>query len=278
MKTRYSFKLSLFGLLVVLFCFGVVLRFAVSEQESLSLRAEKPVSPALSASNSSWGTFQPESWIQQKTTTLTLQDSKYVRSVTETRTELEMVDENGYALRQSVAVELNGKMVFGTPQITRYDFYRQPVDEEAVISQLPAETLTFGDVTLTCDVRSYEQTTPQWKRKTLIWYNPTIAPYILRTETIKTSVGTTEQPEEKVVTQTVSTVQHLPSFTLRGLIFGAYQVKTVHQSAEGMTVTISNCSQRIPGWIKSRVSHEYDTAGKLVRRIDTVSTSYFGRK
>ncbi len=235
--------------------------------------AVAPVS-RLTANESPWGTYQAGTWVQSRIITTSFQEDKSTRSVSESKTIVDSVDPEAVALKQSIAVEMNGKLVFGDPQTKKYDYFQQPLAEGVLVSVLPTAKLTVGGKVFTCELRSYEQTTPQWKRKTTVWYNTTIAPFVLRTETIKTTVPTAEQPEEKVLSHTVASVLYPPAFTLRGILFGAYQVRTVKKNTEGTTITLANCSQRIPGSLKNEQSWEYDRNGKLIRTIETYVTSY----
>ncbi len=245
-----------------------------ASEDSESSSSSGVSASVLTANESPWGMYQAGTWVQSRIITTSFQDGKSTKNISESKTIVESVDSKTVALKQSIAVEMNGKLVFGDPQTKKYDCFQQPLAEGVLVSVLPTAKLTVGDKVFSCELRSYEQTAPQWKRKTTVWYNRTIAPYVLRTETIKTSVPTTEQPEEKVLSHTVTSVLYPPAFTLRGVLFGAYQVRTFKKNTEGTTITLANCSQRIPGALKDEHSWEYDRNGKLIRTIDTYVTNY----
>jgi len=224
----------------------------------------------LSATETSWGTFKIGSWIRTRTITTNFQE-KFPQSVAESTTTLEAVEPDGILLKQTDSVEINGKMVPGEPQQKKIDFYQQPLTGKITIQVLDSEEIPVGNRTLLCGVRVYEQTTSQLCRRTKVWYNPKVAPYVLRTETTRTSLPTPEQPSGKPLGQSVSTVLNPPSTTLRGSFFGTYRTQTIKKNADGTTIyTLADCSLRVPGGIESERSWEYDRANNLVRTQTTI--------
>ena len=234
---------------------------------------EQPI-PDLSASETSWGTFQKGSWIRTRTMTTTLKEP-VTQSVAESITALEAIEEDGILLKQTDSVEIGGKTVQGEPQLKKIDFYKQPqANPPVTVQKLPPEKIQIGNRVIHCGVRVYEQTTPQARRKTKVWYNPHIAPYVLCTETTKTSIVTPEQPTEKLLGHSISLVLNPPATTLRGSVFGSYQIQTFKQNTDGTVFSIANCSLWIPGGIESEKSWEYDLNNNLVRTHTTTYTRY----
>ncbi|MGL6196342.1 MAG: hypothetical protein ACRC2T_16110 [Thermoguttaceae bacterium] len=233
----------------------------------------EPVSGDLTASETPWGAFLPGSGTQTRTITTTFQDSKVLRGYRETKTTLFGFEPQMVVLKQNVAVEIGGKMVPGEVQTLKYDFYQQPIIAGTIITKLQNEKLKFGKREITCEVRRYEHTGPQFKRVTKVWYNSLLAPYVLCTETMRYSLPSTEQPEEKLLGYTKTQVVYPPSTTLRGTMMGIYQVKTIRRNTEGWSETVANHSLKIPGTLKREQTYEYDINNNLTQIVTTTTLS-----
>ena len=247
-------------------------------------KAETPITPPnaekgqpisdLSASETSWGTFQKGSWIRTRTTTTTYKEP-VTKSIAESITALEAIEEDGILLKQTDSVEIGGKTVQGEPQLKKIDFYKQlQTSPPVTVQKLPPEKIQIGNRVIQCGVRAYEQTTPQARRRTKVWYNPRVAPFVLCTETTKTSIVTPDQPTEKLLGHTISIVLNPPATTLRGSVFGSYQIQTFKQNTDGSVVSFANCSLWIPGGIENEKSWEYDLNNNLLRTHTTTYTRY----
>ena len=221
-------------------------------------------SQELTVAETAWGTLQVGSWIRRQTTTTTFQD-KISKSVAESTMVLEAIEPDGILLKQTDSVEVGGKMVPGEPQPKKIDFYQQSLAGNGTVQILPSEDIPIGNRTFSCGVRVYEQTTSQLRRRTKVWFNPEVAPYVLRTETIRTSIPTQEQPAEKLLGHSVSVVLNPPKTTLRGSFFGTYRMKTVKKDINGTVYSLAECSLRVPGWVASERSWEYDQENNLIR-------------
>ncbi len=230
---------------------------------------DEPIAP-LTAAETPWGTFKIGSRIHTRTTTTTYHE-KAAQSVSESTITLEAIEEQGILLKQTDSVEIGGKKVQGEPQNRKLDFYQQSA-AGGTVQNLPSEKIQIGQRVILCGVRVYEYATPQAKRRTKIWYNPKIAPYVLCTETTKTSVVTAEQPTEKLLGRVTSVVLNPPSTTLRGSFFGTYRVQTVKQNTDGTIYSLADCSLQVPGWIKGEESWEYDRENNLIRTQSMTST------
>ena len=238
----------------------------------LNSEKEQPI-PDMSVSETSWGKFQIGSWIRTRTTTTTFKEP-ITQNIAESTTTLEAIEADGILLKQTDYVELGGKTVQGEPQLKKIDFYKQPLVNSGTVQKLPSENIQIGNRVIRCGVRVYEQTTPQARRRTKVWYNPRIAPYVLCTETTKTSIATPEQPTEKPLGHSISIVLSPPATTLRGSVFGSYQVQTFKQNTDGTVVSLADCSLWVPGGIENEKSWEYDLNNNLVRTHTTTYTRY----
>jgi len=223
----------------------------------------------LTVAETAWGTFKIGSWVRMRTTTTTFQE-KTTHTVAESTMVLEAVEPDGILLKQTDSVAINGKMVPGEPQQKKIDFYQQLLTGNVDIQELDPEEIPVGNRTFLCGVRVYEQTTSQLRRRTKVWFNPKVAPYVLRTETTRTSLPTPEQPTGKPLGQSVTTVLNPPKATFRGSLFGTYRMQTIKKNADGTTIySLAECSLRIPGGIERERSWEYDRENNLIRTQTT---------
>lgn len=229
----------------------------------------------LGARENSWGTFAPGSWIQKRTITVDLR-GKTSRSSTESTTTLESIRGDCILLREDIAMNMSGTKVAGEPQRRKYDFFLQPKIEGVRVRNLPPEILEIGRRSVHCEVRVYEQNSPQSKRRTKVWYNPSLAPYVLCTETIKTTVPSPDHPKdkEKILSRSKSIVLDPPITTLRGRFLGHYRVKTVRKNGEGTSISFANHSKWIPGGLRNECTWEYDPENNLIRKSETYVVVY----
>jgi len=236
----------------------------VASDQPPALANETNSCQELTAAETTWGTFKVGRWIRTRTTTISFQE-KNSQNVAESITILEAIEPDGILLKQTDSVEIGGKMVPGEPQLKKIDFYKQPLTENLTVQVLDSEEIPVGNRTFLCGVRVYEQTTSQFRRRTKVWFNPKVAPYVLRTETIRTSLPTPELPTGKPLGHSVSTVLHPPKTTLRGTFFGTYQIQTIKKNADGTLYSLAECSLRVPGGIESERIWEYDRENNLIR-------------
>jgi len=257
-------------LLGLLGSFSFCAQNALSKQPSAFANGTSPSQcQELSSMESAWGAFKVGSGIRSRTVTTNFQD-KVSQSVVETTTILDAIEPDSVLLKQIDSVEINGKMVPGEPQLKKIDFYKQPLTENVTVQVLDSEEIPVGNRTFLCGVRVYEQTTSQFRRRTKVWFNPKVAPYVLRTETTRISLPTPEQPTGKPLGQSVSTVLHPPKTTLRGSFFGTYRIQTVRKNTDGTFYSLAECSLRVPGGIESERSWEYDRENNLIRMQITI--------
>ena len=243
----------------------------VDASQSVTVTDEAGVPQELTATETAWGTFKVGSWIRTRTTTITFQE-KIAQNIAESTTTLEAVEPDGILLKQVASVEIGGQTVQGEPQLKKIDFYQQSPAGHGTVQTLPPEEIPIGNRTFLCGVRVYEQTTSQSRRRTKVWFNPKVAPYVLRVETTRTSLPTPEQPTEKPLGYSTSVVLNPPRTTLRGSLFGTYKIQTMRQHADGTVISLTNCSLQVPGWVESERTWEYDREKKLIRIQTTVSS------
>lgn len=243
-------------------------------EKTPTVSSTKSDAKELSFVHNPWGKYLPESWIQKRTTTTIYEGGKVAQSTSYSTLKLETVEPDGLVLNESVTVELGMRSVGGEPQRKKYDPLLQPLAKDVRVVDLPNEQLNINGKMIDCKVRTYEQSSPQSNKTTKIWYHDTLAPYILYTETVRTSVPTLEQPKEKTLSYSRSYVLDLPVSTLRGRFFGTYRMKTIRRNTEGTSVSVSENSLRIPGGLHAELTCEYDLEQRLVRKTETQVLRY----
>ncbi len=230
------------------------------------------MAPPLSALQHPWGTFTPGTSVRTQTTTLTFQGEKAFRNVTEKLVILESITTNGIELKQMVAIELGGKRFDANPQHKNYDFLQQPRIENQKLFALPPTQIQIGLQLIPCYVRRYESSNAEWKQQTTVWYSHLVYPYLLQSETIRSTVPTPEEPNGRILSRTTMNVVDTAALLgpRRSRTQQTYTTQTVRQNSETTTTTTASCSLTVPGGIVSATSRETDKNGKLIRQTDTV--------
>ena len=216
----------------------------------------------LSRHHHSWGRFQPGAWNLVQVVTETFEEAGTTTSITETRTLLEEVQEDGVTLLIMVAVGLKGKQ-FGTdPQAVKQAFHGGLASREATVKNFGAAVVTIQGRRIPCKIEQVEVSTSTGKTTTKIYYSDSVEPYVLRRESVKT-----DPDGETVLSETTVEVVALdvPCRSISGLS-RATHVKAIHKHAGGTTERVSVVSTAVPGGIVCQKSKELDENDHLVRR------------
>ncbi len=240
----------------------------------------------VSARHNSWARFQSGAWKLVRVTTETLDEGGHVTatSVTETKTTLTRVENDGVVLEVEVGVEIAGKQFDGLPQCIKQGFHGELVGREAKF-QPPADgEVTIEDRKIPCRSQQIEISGSSSRTAVSLCYSDSLAPYILRRQ------SKTTDDSNNLVSETTSEVVALdmPQRVLAD-IKNVACIKTVQKTSKGTVTTIAMSSPDVPGGVVSQTSKELDSAGRLVRRstMDIVSygtrpekerTGLFGRK
>lgn len=228
------------------------------------------MAPALTALHHPWGGFAPGTLIRTQTITRTFQGDKTYSNTTERVTVLDSIAKSEIGLKLSAALELGGKRFDANPQWRRYDFFQQPVVEEQNVFALPPSQVQIGLHILPCYVRLYESQNDAWKQQTTIWYSDTVYPYLLRSETIRSSLPNASEPKGKVLSRTVMSILETGALLgPRRQRLGAYTRQTVRETGGNRTITLASCRMTMPGGMLNETSKEFDGTGKLLRQTDT---------
>jgi hypothetical protein len=210
----------------------------------------------------SWGRFQPGAWNLVRVVTETFGEEGTTTSITETKTSLQGVHEDGVTLLIMVAVGLKGKQFDTDPQEVKQAFHGGLASREATVKNLGAAVVTIEGRRIPCKVEQVQVDTPTGKTTTKIYYSDSVKPYVLRRESVKT-----ESDGETVLSETTVEVVALdvPCRIISGLS-RATHVKAIHKHARGSTERLSWVSTAVPGGIVRQTSKELDENGHLVRR------------
>jgi hypothetical protein len=241
----------------------------------------------LAARHHPWGRFQPGAWKIVRTVTETLDERGLVVStgVTETKTTLVKIEEDGVVLEVEVGIEVAGKQFDGQPQCIKQGFHGELASSDAKAKPPVAAQISIDDRTLDCLRQPIEFSGPHSRTSTNIYYSDTVAPYVLKRESTTTDL----EGKEVLGTATLELVAlDMPQKVLSE-VKSAACVKIVQRQAKGTIVTLAMTSSDVPGGIVSHKSKETDKSGRLVCRSnleliayglqpDEGRTGLFGRK
>ena len=231
----------------------------------------------LTANEHPWGRFLPNTWNIVQTVTVSNIDGRIVRSTQTVRTTLQSVNESGVTLKEVETLELGGNIIERRPQIIRYDFFNEPIQENVQIRQGEPRKLMIDRKVVPCAVRIYEQQTPGGHLTTTIWYTPHVYPYVLRVERILRDSPDGENAGGQIIRQSVTLVQETSALkALRGNRRNrTYTLRTEERVGNITRITESRCSWDVPGGLLESTTRELDAQGREIRRSVSRMTNYF---
>jgi len=112
----------------------------------------------MTANEHPWGRFLPNTWCIVQTVTVSNIGGRPVQSTQSVRITLQSVDESGVTLHEAETLGLGGG-IERRPQIVKYDFFGEPIQENVLIRQGEPEKLMIDRKVVPCAVRIYEQQT-----------------------------------------------------------------------------------------------------------------------
>lgn len=218
----------------------------------------------ISAKLHPWGLFNPGAWKTVRVVTETLNEQGQVvsTSTTDTKTILVDLDNDGVTLEIQACIEVAGKRFRAEPQTIKQGFHGELVGANLRIDGPTDALLTIEGQKIPCKLEHLESLVSNGKTVTKIYYSLTVAPYILKRESV------TSDPESKnVLSQTTVevTALNMPVEVL-GELKNVSQVKTVHSSGNGTLTTWADVLPEVPGGVVGNSSKETDKSGRLVRR------------
>jgi hypothetical protein len=232
----------------------------------------------LTANEHPWGNFQPNSWCIVQTVTISSIDGRAVQSTQTVRTTLLSIDESGITLHRAETLNLGGIPVEKRPQVVRYDFFQEPVQENVRIREGPPSKLVIDRRVVPCAVRIYEQQTSGGHLTTTVWYTPHVFPHVLRVERIlRASPGGENGEGGQIIRQSVTQVQETSALkALRGNRRNrTYSLQTIERVGNITRITDARCSWDVPGGLLESTTREFDAQNREIRRTVSRMTNYF---
>jgi hypothetical protein len=234
----------------------------------LVLAQESP----LSAKHHPWGRFRPGAWKLVRVVTETLDERGQVAGtcVTETRTSLVKIEDDGVTLEVEVGIEVAGKQFDGQPQCIKQGFHGELSGPEVHAGRAVAGEVSVEGRKMPCRTQQIESAGPNGKTVTTVYYSDAPAPYVLRREST-----TTDAEGKNVVGETTLEVIaiDMPCKVLSEMKNAAY-VKAVQKHAAGTVTTLATTAADVPGGVVYHTSKEMDKEGRLVRRSTLELVSY----
>ncbi len=218
-----------------------------------------------------WGQFDPGAWKTVRVVIETLNEQGQVvsTSIADATTTLVDVDNEGVTLEIQTCMEVAGKRFEAEPQTVKQGFHGELANPNLKFKAPVDGQVTIEDQKIPCKVQQLEAAGPNGKTAISLYYSTTLAPYLLRRESV------TSDAEGNSVSKTIVEVisLNMPG-EIQGRTRNGSYVKTVHQNAKGTVTTLAFVSPDVPGGVVSHSSKEVDKDGRLVRRTTLRVTDY----
>lgn len=217
-----------------------------------------------------WGRYDPGAWILVRVRTEAFNEDGTFQSVTETKTTLAEVGENGVTLKMEVGAKIGGKEIETAPQTVTKRFHGDLTATEPEVSDLGEGEVLIQNRRIPCHIRKLEFPRPGGRKEIKVFYSETVEPYVLRQETSVYSEES-ETPTSETTMQVVSLAS--PCRVWRSFRT-ASRVKTVRKDASGTTTTWTWTSSLVPGGVICYTSQLVDNDGRLVYYRDLQLLDY----
>ena len=236
-----------------------------------------------------WGIFDPGAWKTVRVVTETLDEQGQVCSTTstDTKTTLVDIDQGGVTLEIQACMEVAGKHFEAEPQTVKQGFHGELAGPNLKLKPPTDGEVVIEGQKIPCKVQKLEAADPNGKTVTTIYYSTSLAPYILKRE----SVATDPEGKNDLSKNSVEVVGLNMPLRVRGETKNGIKVKTVYRNnGNNSTVTTwGDVLPEVPGGVVRNSSKEIDKNGRLVRRStlelidynndpDKDHTGLFGRK
>jgi hypothetical protein len=209
-----------------------------------------------------WGRFQPGAWKLVRVTTETFEDGAAMTSLTETKTTLKAVDQEGVTLLIEVSVQVAKKRFETQPYLVKQNFFGELTDHKIQTSELDPAEVTIQGREIPCQVYQLEIRNTASQTVTKIYYSDKVEPFILRREIVKSDLETGQKLSETTV-EVIAT--DVPCKVL-GDNHNCSKVRWVQEHANGTSTTVADTSTDVPGGTVSHTMKELDAEGQMVRR------------
>lgn len=236
-----------------------------------------------------WGQFEPGAWKTDRVVTETLNEQGQVvsTSTTDTKFTLVDIDKDGVTLEIQACIEVAGKRFRAEPQSIKKGVFGEPFAPNLKLKEPVDGQVTIEDQKIPCKVQQLESAGPNSKTVTTVYYSPTVAPYILKRDSVTTNAESKSETSVEVIALNMPRKFQVGRFQGETKI-GAY-VKTVQKNEKSTVLTVAFVLPEVPGGIVDYSSKEVDRNDRLVRQTtlelidcnsdpDQDRTGIFGRR
>jgi hypothetical protein len=210
-----------------------------------------------------WGQFQPGTWklVRVVTESLNEQGQLVSTSITDTKTTLLSVENDGVTLEVETCVEVAGKHFQSEPQRIRQGFHGEAAGPIPKLKDAVDGELLIEDRRMPCKIQELAVDDSNGKTVATLHYSTTVFPYVLKRASIVTDPDGTTIGE----TSTEVIALDMPA-RVRGEIRAVAHVKTVHKTAKTTVTTLAVVAPEVPGGVVSQSSKEVAKNGQPVCR------------
>ncbi|HOP76351.1 MAG: hypothetical protein WBH86_09490 [Thermogutta sp.] len=209
-----------------------------------------------------WGRFEPGAWKIMRATTESFEGGAQSVSITETRATLQEITAAGVTVRVEMLVEVAGKRFRPEPQTVRQGFHGELLTSDSKIKDLGSTEVIVQGRSITCQVLEVETVNAGVRTLSKITYSPTVAPYVIQRDSIRTELAGNRILESSHMEVTILDVPCRVGLR----VLSAAQTRTVQTFPRGSVVTLSLVSGDVPGGVVCQTTKETDDTRKLVRR------------
>jgi hypothetical protein len=227
--------------------------------------------PALPPKLHPWAQFQigSHSVVQVTTRTYNEQEEVVGTSVSDTATTLVGIDKDGVTLEIDSCVEVVGKRFDGKPQRIKQGFHGEPFCRDMKVLAASDSQVVVDDQKIPCKLQQIECDGPNGKTVTRLYYSTTLAPYVLKRESLSTD------PDGKLIGRSTMEITSLEMLgTVMDKPMSVFTAKTIRSSPKGTVTSQETISPDVPGGVVSRSSREVDSSGRIVHRSVLELTEY----
>jgi hypothetical protein len=217
--------------------------------------------PGISRRHHPWGCCEAPAWARVRVTTQTFDGNETLTRITETKTTLKEISEDGVTLLVESVVEVGGKKLRSDPQTVKQGWHGEMAGQNVKVTHLGKGEVAIRNRRIPCKIQQVEVTGQASKKTTKIYYSDWFEPFILRRESV-----TTDLEGDKPLSETTVEVMDVDvPCRLLATIWNTFHVKTVQKNSTGTTTTIAFTSTRVPGGVVRHDSKKVDKSGRLVR-------------
>ncbi len=217
-----------------------------------------------------WGRYDPGAWVLVQVKTEAFNEDGTFESVTESRTTLADVGEDGVTLKMEVGAKIGGKEIETAPQTVNKRFHGELTATEPEVTDLGEGEVLIENRQIPCRIRQLVFPRPGGRKVIKVYYSPSVEPYVLRQETALYAEDT-ENPTSETTMQVVSL--SAPCRVWRNFRT-ACRVKSVRKDASGTTTTWTWTSSLVPGGVICYTTQQVDNEGRLVCRRELQVLDY----